>query len=616
MPSAAESEARRLAETSEEEARSQAELARETLLAVVFDLQAGVVNLPGGAEVRRRLLRTSLDRLDRIATRFIGDTAVQAGTCQALLDMGAVLTRFGSDDEEANADGRSALAIARSCFERTRDIARELVAAHPEDPVQPRRPLSGHFHLPKLFSPTTGCIVHVGPGPIEIVVIDALAVMLYGKNLPEVGRSVGQYIAYMRRQWTATSREWDVGAHLEGRGAAGVIAGVRSVVGTATPKTHTAGAVLGGRSMGAPPRRHAISIFHPAIRGIPMKMRRRRTIRALATVILATLAVRNAHALELPGHHLRLVGNPGNANDTTGYGAVGYAYEIGKCEVTIEQYADFLNAAARTDPYSLYDTRMASDLNIAGITRNGSSGSYIYSVIGGSGNKPITYVSWFDAARFANWVNTVAGAAGDTETGAYTLVGGQTSGVAPARNPGATFYIPTENEWYKAAYYSPIRHSGSGGYYEFATFGSNPGNVVGSTANQANYVTSNGIYSVTQSSSYDPTQNYLTDVGAFSNSASYYGTFDQSGNVYEWNDLDGTAGSFRGLRGGYWSSAANHLSSGSRIGNAASTESGNIGFRLVSVANSVPEIDPAGMSSVLALLGGSLGLLERRRKRC
>ncbi len=56
-----------------------------------------------------------------------------------------------------------------------------------------------------------------GLGPVEIVVIGALAVMLYGKKLPEVGRSVGQSIAELRRQWTAISRDLDVAAHLEGR---------------------------------------------------------------------------------------------------------------------------------------------------------------------------------------------------------------------------------------------------------------------------------------------------------------------------------------------------------------------------------------------------------------
>lgn len=55
---------------------------------------------------------------------------------------------------------------------------------------------------------------------------------------------------------------------------------------------------------------------------------------------------------------------------------------------------------------------------------------------------------------------------GGTETGADTLVSGLTNGFVPARNPGAQFYIPTEDEWYKAAYYSPVKvGAGSPGYY-------------------------------------------------------------------------------------------------------------------------------------------------------
>ena len=75
------------------------------------------------------------------------------------------------------------------------------------------------------------------------------------------------------------------------------------------------------------------------------------------------------------------------------------------------------------------------------------------------------------------------------------------------------------------------------GYCAYATqSNTDPGNAVGSLANQANY--NNGVYSVTQSSDFDSSQNYLTDVGAFTNSGSFYHTFDQSGNVRQWNDLD------------------------------------------------------------------------------
>src|ERR1051325_11726840 len=78
------------------------------------------------------------------------------------------------------------------------------------------------------------------------------------------------------------------------------------------------------------------------------------------------------------------VGDVGNPNDpATGnvYGGVNYAYRIGKYEVTVGQYTAFLNAVAATDTYALYNSSMATDLNIAGIARNGTPGSYSYSVI-------------------------------------------------------------------------------------------------------------------------------------------------------------------------------------------------------------------------------------------
>src|SRR5262249_38709728 len=101
------------------------------------------------------------------------------------------------------------------------------------------------------------------------------------------------------------------------------------------------------------------------------------------------------------------IGNPGNANDpNTGniYGGVPYIYSIGKYDVTVGQYTAFLNAVAATDTYGLYTTALATDLHVASISQSGSPGSYTYNVIG-SPNKPITYVSWGDAARFANWLN-------------------------------------------------------------------------------------------------------------------------------------------------------------------------------------------------------------------
>jgi formylglycine-generating enzyme required for sulfatase activity len=339
--------------------------------------------------------------------------------------------------------------------------------------------------------------------------------------------------------------------------------------------------------------------------------------------LLGSLAV-SAHAqvtLDLVS-----VGNAGNTNDTTGYGGVNYSYQIGKYDVTIGQYTDFLNAVAVTDTYSLYNASMATDFNVAGIARTGSSGSYTYSAItngGNSANRPITYVSWFDSARFANWMAngqpTGAQSSTTTENGAYN-VNGATSGNAPAKNvtnpntsAAPTFFIPNENEWYKAAYFDPTLNSGSGGYYTYATQSNTaPGNVIGSGLNQANYAPG-GVYSVTQSGAYDSNQNYLTDVGAFSGSGSFYGTFDQSGNVYQWNDLDGTSGSSRGLRGGGWGNGNPFILSSS-FGNSDDPSSGygSVGFRLAS-----PVAVPEPSTWVMGLAGIACGgwQMWRRRKR-
>lgn len=90
------------------------------------------------------------------------------------------------------------------------------------------------------------------------------------------------------------------------------------------------------------------------------------------------------------------VGNAGNAADTVipnpGYGAVAYDYKIAKNETTISQYAEFLNAVAKTDTYSLYNSNMTTTF-INGITQSGTPGTFTYSVNPGSENKPITYVS-------------------------------------------------------------------------------------------------------------------------------------------------------------------------------------------------------------------------------
>jgi formylglycine-generating enzyme required for sulfatase activity len=301
------------------------------------------------------------------------------------------------------------------------------------------------------------------------------------------------------------------------------------------------------------------------------------------------------------------VGDAGNAPDSTTYGAVADVFAIGKYEVTIGQYNTFLNsvAAVTSDSYivNLWNSQMATNLNIAGISRSGSGtlGSpYSYSVLG-SDNRPITYVSWFDAARFANWMHNGATATASTETGAYTL-NGATSGGGFTKNPGATWFLPSEDEWYKAAYYQ-----GGGtnaGYWIYPSQSDTaPGNTPGGPTNQANY--NNGVFSVTQSPNYSDSQNYLTDVGVYTFSASSYGTFDQGGNVAEWThteiDLD------RVVRGGSWNGFQNFLEAGSRDRGAPEVEYANVGFRVATV--------PEPSTYALLGLGAIVTLVALRRRR-
>ena len=266
------------------------------------------------------------------------------------------------------------------------------------------------------------------------------------------------------------------------------------------------------------------------------------------------------------------IGDVGNAADTTGYGAVAYEYRIGKYEVTNAQYAEFLNAKAVTDTYALYNINMAS----YGITRSGASGSYTYSVTSGFENKPVVYVSWFDCARFSNWLANGQGS-GDTETGSYYLNGASTGLILAIAD--AKVRLPTEDEWYKSAYYN------------------------GTTSTYSLYP--NGQNTITTAdANYDFSIGSLTNVGTYGGDPSLYGTFDQGGNVWEWNDA--VIGSLRGLRGSSWNANVDYLASSNRTYSGPSGEGYGIGFRLASV--------PEPSSLALTTLAAGTLLVHRKRR--
>jgi sulfatase modifying factor 1 len=310
------------------------------------------------------------------------------------------------------------------------------------------------------------------------------------------------------------------------------------------------------------------------------------------------------------------VGDPGNVGDTTGNpnlaGAVADSFQIMKYEFTNQQYTDFLNSVAATDTYSLYNVSMDSDAR-GGITQSGASGSYTYAVKSNMGDKPVNYVSWFDAARVSNWLMNGATGTSSTETGAYTL-SGSTSGNAPAVNSGATFYIPTENQWFKAAYYKG--GSTNAGYWNYATQRDtaptrvNATTVGTGTSGGASPVISGNFANYDNQASWNNSQTgNVTTVGT-NGGASAYGAFDMSGNVAEWNDQTGADGSLRGWRGSDWFGLAGGLSSSSRGVEYPSHTSSKVGFRLAS-----PVAVPEPSTWVMGLAGIACGGWQMWRRR-
>ena len=327
-------------------------------------------------------------------------------------------------------------------------------------------------------------------------------------------------------------------------------------------------------------------------------------------MLLTSLVLPNAHAVTIDWV---TVGDPGNAADTTTYGAVADAFQIMKFEFTNQQYADFLNSvdADGNNPNSVYNASMGSNARGGISFTSGAASGSKYAIRTNMGDKPVNFVSWFDAARVANWLQNGQGS-GSTETGAYTLVGGQTSGTAPAANPGASYFLPTEDQWYKAAYYK-----GSGtnaGYWDYATQSDLAPTAV--TADSTG-IGSAGLSSTDNSANFNSAADWnslngnVTTVGS-NGGASAYGAFDMSGNIFEWNDRTGAAGSSRGLRGGGWYNLAFDLSSSARL-TSGSYEDNGVGFRL---ASPVPVPEPS--TWVMGLAGIACGgwqMWRRRRAR-
>ncbi len=333
------------------------------------------------------------------------------------------------------------------------------------------------------------------------------------------------------------------------------------------------------------------------------------------------------------------VGNAGNTGELSGEGAGGYGpdricgavdyvYSIGQYEITAGQYVEFLNSvdSAGSNPYGVYNGSMDTDQFGCQITWNAGSSTYDFS--GRSSgteadwvDRPVNYVSWGDAARFANWLHNgqptgqltgdPAQDAGLTEDGSYFLNGATTDGalIAIVREPDATWVIPSEDEWYKAAYH--YNDGVTGNYWDYPT----ESNTAPTSEAPAGTDMTNGSANYYDGGYVIGSPYYRTEVGAYDAkpSDSPYATFDQGGNVFEWNEAV-IYGSSRGLRGGAFCYVGLHAAG--RSVDYPTSEEYYIGFRVAEVSELGPDIPAVSEWGVvtMALLVLTAGTLVWTRR--
>jgi formylglycine-generating enzyme required for sulfatase activity len=292
-------------------------------------------------------------------------------------------------------------------------------------------------------------------------------------------------------------------------------------------------------------------------------------------------------------------GAGGNGADVTGHGAVAYAFSIGDTEVTNAQYAELLNAIAQRDDHGLYNELMASDPR-GGIVRRGERGAYAYATKPNMANKPVNFVSWLDAARYANWLEhgRPSGilAAASTETGAFDLTAPDAAGQTQATD-GSRWSLPTEDEWYKAAYFDPTL----GAYWRYPTRSDLP--PIAASANAFGDVVNPGtdVANYSAAADWNGVDGNVTTVGGAGVTSSYGGS-DLGGNVSEWLAADAEGG-LRVARGGSFADDRFALEAFADSPSRAAVlrdplvESADLGFRVAQV----PEATPAAAAAAAAL---------------
>ncbi|MBX9737016.1 MAG: formylglycine-generating enzyme family protein [Phycisphaerales bacterium] len=238
------------------------------------------------------------------------------------------------------------------------------------------------------------------------------------------------------------------------------------------------------------------------------------------------------------GHEFVTVGAPGNAGyeggqfgNNAGAGAVADPFRIARTQVTNGQWVNFANAylphiiARGDDP-----ARQWGIFGSVFVGYDASQGRYVTSP--GAENYAAN-MSWRMAARYCNWLcNDQRNDAAAFENGAYDT---STFGNGPnntftdqiTHNAGARFYIPTRDQWVKAAYFDPNRNgAGQAGYWEYPH--------ASSVAPRYDFP-ENGGESIAGLEGI-PLFSWYLPVGSYQNTQSPWGLFDLSGSSRDWNE--------------------------------------------------------------------------------
>ncbi|MCZ7931158.1 SUMF1/EgtB/PvdO family nonheme iron enzyme [Agrobacterium leguminum] len=316
-------------------------------------------------------------------------------------------------------------------------------------------------------------------------------------------------------------------------------------------------------------------------------------------------------------------GNP--VDPRTGRGRVEYDFDIGKYELSNREYAEFLNAVAREgDAYGLFKIDMQTGV-VGGLEKISESGKATYRSKPGWEKRPVTYVSWFDLARMANWLHygrpaigrqELGTTEGDAKTGAYDTrafpapKASFDSARLPSRNLGARFFIPSDDEWYKAAYYNAEHRR----YFKYPTKSDTPPKPASAQMPAgANYTL---LDQLGEGMPY-----FVSEVDAFAASESYYGTRQQGGNVWEWIEdwrSKGEGGCWRcdewtkGMRGGSFNYTEIGLSAENLDPGAPELGLFVYGARLARLEEGWRPVSPSPVTLILDTLGEQMATLKSR----